>query len=126
MRKTQKFNHLVARRMNKIHKNVILGKNCIIEEFCIIGVPPKGKKDGELKTVIGENAHVRSHTVIYAGNTIGKDFQTGHGTFVREENTIGDKFHRQRRQIHFFGFLHSPCQAQQTPYFNFLWKMARK
>jgi acetyltransferase-like isoleucine patch superfamily enzyme len=28
--------------------------------------------------------------VIYAGNRIGKGFQTGHGALVREENTIGD------------------------------------
>lgn len=53
-------------------------------------MPPKGKEDGELETVIGDNAVIRSHTVIYAGNRIGNHFQTGHGVFLREENTIGD------------------------------------
>jgi acetyltransferase-like isoleucine patch superfamily enzyme len=39
---------------------------------------------------IGANATIRSHTVIYAGNTIGARFQTGHGTLVREANHIED------------------------------------
>ena len=33
---------------------------------------------------------MRSHTVIYCGNRIGKDFQTGHGALIRESNEIGD------------------------------------
>ncbi|MBN1297261.1 N-acetyltransferase [bacterium] len=41
-------------------------------------------------TEIGEGAVIRSHTVIYAGNRIGSNFQTGHHVFVRECNTIGD------------------------------------
>ena len=73
-----------------IHKNVTLGKEANINEFSIIGVPPIGKPDGELKTIIGDNPIVRSHTIIYAGNIIGKNFQTGHGAFLREENKIGN------------------------------------
>lgn len=73
----------------KIHKNVKLGKNVTIEDYCIIGVPPKGTADGELETLIGDNAVIRSHTVIYAGNVIGPDFQTGNKTNIRELNIIG-------------------------------------
>jgi len=73
-----------------IYDNVKLGKNVTIEEFCIIGKPPSGKKGGELETVIGDNAVIRSHTVIYAGNRIGDNFQTGHSAVIREENEIGD------------------------------------
>lgn len=73
-----------------VYKNVKLGKNVKIGEFCIIGVPPKGKEDGELETVIGDNSIIRSHTVIYAGNRIGRNFQTGHSAFLRENNEIGD------------------------------------
>jgi acetyltransferase-like isoleucine patch superfamily enzyme len=40
--------------------------------------------------VIGAGAHVRSHTVIYAGNRIGSNFQTGNKVNIRELNTIGD------------------------------------
>ncbi len=72
-----------------IYKNVSLGRNVTIEEFCIIGKPPAGLSDGELETVIGDNALIRSHTIIYAGNKIGENFQTGHQTLIRESNIIG-------------------------------------
>jgi len=74
----------------KILKNVKLGKNVTIEDFVIIGAPPRGKAEGDLETVIGDNATIRSHTVIYAGNKIGNNFQTGNHVSVREENMIGD------------------------------------
>jgi acetyltransferase-like isoleucine patch superfamily enzyme len=72
-----------------IYKNVKIGENASIGDFVIIGVPPRGKKEGELETIIGENVVIRSHTVIYAGNKIGENFQTGHGVLVRESNEIG-------------------------------------
>lgn len=75
---------------NKIYENVEIGKNAEIGDYVIIGKPPKGKEDGELKTVIGNNAVIRSHTVIYAGNKIGDCFQTGHHVTIREDNIIGD------------------------------------
>jgi len=74
----------------KIYQNVILGKNVVIEDFCVIGIPPGGKSDGELETIIGDNAVIRAHTIIYAGNVIGNDFQTGNKANVRELNTIGN------------------------------------
>ncbi len=73
-----------------IHPNVKLGENCMVEDFVIIGCPPKGSKAGELETIIGDNAIIRSHTVIYAGNIIGKNFQTGNKANIRESNEIGD------------------------------------
>jgi len=76
--------------LKQIHKNVIIGKNQFIDEFCVIGRPPKGKKSGELKTLIGNNAVIRSHCVIYAGNNIGENFQSGHFAFIRENNEIGN------------------------------------
>jgi acetyltransferase-like isoleucine patch superfamily enzyme len=39
--------------------------------------------------VVGARARIRSHTVLYAGNTIGDGFATGHHVLVREHNTIG-------------------------------------
>jgi acetyltransferase-like isoleucine patch superfamily enzyme len=75
---------------HKEYPNVQIGKNAIIEDYVIIGVPPRGKKPGELPTIIGDDAVIRSHTVIYAGNKIGRNFQTGHHALVREENEIGD------------------------------------
>jgi len=75
----------------KIYPNVKIGNNVQIGAYVIIGLPPKGKADGELETVIGDNAIIRSHTVIYAGNKIGAGFQTGHLVMIREENVIGDQ-----------------------------------
>ena len=43
-----------------------------------------------MPTVIGEGAVLRSHTVIYAGNAIGRNFQTGNKVNIRESNRIGD------------------------------------
>ena len=73
-----------------VHKNVKIGKNCVIEDYVILGAMPSGYEDGQLDTVIGDNAVIRSHTVIYAGNYIGKNFQTGNKTNIRELNEIGD------------------------------------
>jgi len=74
----------------KIFKNVHFGENVTIEDYVVIGTPPMKKKEGELKTVIGDNTIIRSHSVIYAGNVIGDDFQTGNNVNIREENSIGN------------------------------------
>lgn len=74
----------------KFCKGVKIGRNAQIGDFVIIGVPPVGKQEGELPTEIGDNAVIRSHTVIYAGNKIGNSFQTGHFTLIREDNRIGN------------------------------------
>lgn len=73
-----------------IYPGVILGSNCVVEHFAIVGAPPRGRSAEELETVIGDNAVIRSHTVIYAGNRIGNNFQTGNKTNIRELNEIGD------------------------------------
>jgi len=74
----------------KLYPNVLLEEGVQIEDFVIIGVPPRGKEPGELETIIGPNAVIRSHTVIYAGNRIGSGFRAGHGVLIRELNEIGD------------------------------------
>lgn len=74
----------------RIYPNVRLGENVEIGDFVIIGHPPRGRLAGELPTVIGDGAVIRSGTVIYAGNIIGSNFQTGHHAMIREENRIGN------------------------------------
>lgn len=68
----------------KIYPDVTLGKNIKIGDFAVIGVGDGGS------TIIGDNAIIRSHTVIYAGNTIGNNFLTGHQAMIRENNKIGN------------------------------------
>ena len=72
-----------------VYPNVDLGPGSEIGEFVIIGLPQQPKVD-EMRTRIGSNAIIRSHTVIYAGNVIGANFKTGHGVTIRELNEIGD------------------------------------
>ncbi len=72
-----------------VYPNVSIGSGTDLGDFVIIGEPPRGKAAGELPTVIGVGAIIRSHTVVYAGNRIGDRFETGHGVLIREENQIG-------------------------------------
>ena len=72
------------------YPGVKLGKGVMLQNFVIIGQAPKGEEEGSKETVIGDGSLIRSHTVIYLGNRIGADCQTGHGVLIREENIIGD------------------------------------
>lgn len=74
----------------RIYSGVELPLDAVIEDYCILGVPPRGEKEGERKTVIGSNAYIRSHTVIYAGNIIGENFKAGNKVNIRELNLIGN------------------------------------
>jgi len=69
-----------------IYPNVQLGDGTIVEDFCILGISPKGEN---LPLVIGANSKIRAGTYIYEGNTIGDNFQTGNKVNVRENNIIG-------------------------------------
>lgn len=72
-----------------IYEDVEIGRNVTIEPYCVIGHPIRGVEK-QPKTFIGDNAVIRSHTVIYAGNKIGSNFSTGHSVVIREENQIGN------------------------------------
>lgn len=71
-----------------IYPNVNWGGAHQVGLFSVIGQPFHGGEDVE--TRIGDNAVIRSHAVIYAGNRIGRNFQTGHSVMIRELNQIGD------------------------------------
>jgi acetyltransferase-like isoleucine patch superfamily enzyme len=74
----------------KVYENVALGEGTVVEDFCVVGAPPRGSVAGELPTSIGPGSVLRSHTVVYAGNIIGRNFQTGNKVNIRESNRIGD------------------------------------
>lgn len=71
-----------------IYPNVSLGEDVVVEDFCIIGIPFKGMKNRQ--TIVGSGSIIRAGTYIYAGNQIGKNFQTGNKANVRELNEIGN------------------------------------
>lgn len=79
---------MVCAMIEMYYKNVYVGKNPKIGRYVEIGCGLDERSD--LKTVIGDNAIIRSHSVIYRGNRIGDDFQTGHGILIRENNVVGD------------------------------------
>ena len=68
-------------------RNVALGKNSSLGEYVLLGIQPKHPVG---KLSIGDNATIRSHTVIYGGTKIGDNFQTGHNAIIREKNSIGN------------------------------------
>ena len=77
-----------------IYDNVEIGDNTIICNDCVIGEPlndyySEGECYENPQTIIGPNSLVRSHTIIYAGNTMGDHFQTGHRVTVREYTVFG-------------------------------------
>ena len=77
----------------KVLEDVELGEKTAIEDFVLLGIPPSKPAidpPHQGKLIIGDHANIRSHSVIYLGNKIGSNFQTGHGVLIRENNLIGD------------------------------------
>lgn len=79
--------NLCIAKTAKIYPGVIFEGDAVVEDYAIIGCP----EDTDKKTRIGPGVTIRSHTVIYAGNVIGKNFSTGHHAMIREDNEIGDE-----------------------------------
>ena len=77
-----------------IYDNVEIGDNSIICNDSVIGEPLAAYyRDPGYKnpvTVIGAGALVRSHSIIYAGCTIGPGFSSGHRVTIRESSSIGE------------------------------------
>ncbi|MBD3180950.1 N-acetyltransferase [Candidatus Poribacteria bacterium] len=72
-------------------KNLILGTNPQIDDSAVVGYLT-GRKIEIKPTVIGDNARIRSNTVIYTNVLIGNNLETGHNVVIREENKIGNDF----------------------------------
>jgi len=73
-----------------VHPGVVWDGEFSLGPFVIVGQPAIGRHSCGISTRIGNNALINSHTVIYAGNRIGRNFRTGHRVLIREENEIGD------------------------------------
>jgi UDP-3-O-[3-hydroxymyristoyl] glucosamine N-acyltransferase len=68
----------------RINCKLTIGKDCIIQDDVISG---HSEKDD---VIIGNNALIRSGTIIYSKVKIGNNFKTGHRVFIRENSKIGD------------------------------------
>jgi acetyltransferase-like isoleucine patch superfamily enzyme len=73
-----------------IYPGVVWEGDFTLGHFSIIGQPPRGQNPGDSPTHIAMGAIISSHTVVYSGNKIGRNFRTGHGVLLREDNLIGN------------------------------------
>lgn len=71
-----------------IKKGSFIGGRCIIGEYLMDFYSDKINKVHPL--TIGENALIRSETIIYGDTTIGSNFQTGHRVTIRESSILGN------------------------------------
>lgn len=78
-----------------IHANVSVGDGSFVDSHAVLGAPSADYyADAETyepkKCSIGGSSVIRSHCVVYAGVTIGANFQSGHHVTIREGTRIGD------------------------------------
>lgn len=66
------------------YRNLTIGKDYVIQDDVVIGHSDKGQ------VIIGDNALIRSGSIIYSNVKIGNGFKTGHRAFIRENSEIGD------------------------------------
>ncbi|NLK55807.1 MAG: N-acetyltransferase [Bacteroidales bacterium] len=78
----------IIRSFSSVGANSNIGSGCILGEYWKDFY--KDHKKHEHHLVIGENALIRSGSIIYAGSTIGDSFQTGHQVTIREKTLIGN------------------------------------
>ncbi len=77
-----------------IYDNVVICDNSVICNDCVIGEPLNEYYSNMANytnpvTRIGANSLIRSHSIIYAGNIIGDNFNCGHRVTIREYSKFG-------------------------------------
>lgn len=82
---------MVERSLIELAAEVELGPNYHLDDNVLLGYRT-GRLIPDWRLIIGENARIRSGSVIYAGTRIGNNLQTGHNVVIREENVIGHNF----------------------------------
>lgn len=78
---------VLIREEVKIGKNAFIGARCIIGEYLVDFI--ENRDCQKHCTTIGDNAVVRSETIIYGANEIGDNFISGHRVTIREKSSIG-------------------------------------
>lgn len=67
---------------------VTIGTHCQVDRSASIG--RSASPDDDPETQVGDQATIRSGTIVYEDVQIGDGFTTGHNVVVREDTTIGD------------------------------------
>lgn len=73
-----------------IHDGVKIGSGSKIGSHCDIGVFSNMASENTL--VIGEDSHIRSHSILYIGSSFGRALTTGHRVTIRENTISGINF----------------------------------
>jgi len=77
-----------------LHEGVTLDDDVVVDSHVVLGHPAADRFAGADRAVepcrIGAGSVVRSHSVIYEGVTIGRDFQSGHHVCIRRGAVLGD------------------------------------
>lgn len=77
-----------------VYDNVVLGDDSFVGPQCILGEPNAAvyaRGDYANPSLsIGARAIIRAGTIIYAGSTVGSDFECGHRVTIREQSAIAD------------------------------------
>ena len=77
----------------RVKSNVNLGSGSYVGDDTILGERAIRLKEDLFKNpqplIIGENALIRSKSLIYEGSTVGANFQSGHRVTIREKSDIG-------------------------------------
>ena len=105
-------------------QTVKTGRNLYKDENVYIGYPVSREIKNQILK-IGDNAYIRSGTVIYLGSKIGHNLKTGHNVVIREENKIGDDFSIWNNSVIDYGCrigngvkIHSNCYIAQYTTIN--------
>lgn len=73
-----------------IYDNVVIEKDCVIEDFTTLGYPTKLGDGSPL--IIRQSSLIRSYSLFYESSEFGKELVTGHRVTVRENTSAGDNF----------------------------------
>lgn len=71
-----------------VHAEVTLGAGSRVGSHCVLG--ERTPLAGGERLVIGAGAHIRSHSVLYAGSVFGPGLETGHRVTIRERTRAGE------------------------------------
>lgn len=82
---------VIVRKNVKIGNNAFIGARCILGEYNVAFINNRSTYV-QPELLIGDNAIIRSETIIYAGSVIGNNLQTGHRVTIREKSKIGNNF----------------------------------
>lgn len=80
-------NNVTIGQFTTIYDNVEIADNTVVEGYCEIGVQ-NHLSNGET-LYIGENSHIRSHSIFYEGSVFKEKLITGHRVTVREKTFAG-------------------------------------